>query len=787
MKATSNVQGFGPQSVGKEKKIKLAMEDLWLGGTLTPHGGRLVVRHIFQSAETEPLEVVYCFALPKDAALRQFVISGDNFEVKSELRPLEEARKVYEDAISDGHTASMAQVYRDGIVNLTVGNIRPGEIIRVHLEMVAGIELKNDGFRFRFPFTLSPCYHANARTSTADGEGIIELPEDKFGDVMLPPWKLDGKGLHKVGFGLDVQHPAGSATISSVLHPIAVTAQTGKTQVTSVLDNEIPDRDLVLDVKIGVNHPALYTGIDAEGVGRIAAVLPSNVFGEKSNNSRKLVFLVDRSGSMSGKPMEQAKKSLKACVSALENSDIFSIVAFDDGIKHMKGKMSVADEKIRETAFNFIESIDAGGGTELEPALLTAVKLLGGDGDILLMTDGEVYGGDEIIARLAKLPVRIHVLGIGSASQDRFLSQLASQSGGVCRYLTPRERVDIAALELFNAIGNPTAVDVAAIASPDGKILPVPQGSVYDNAPWTCFASIPGARDGELKLTWQSDGKQHNLSLPVIFQNGYDGETIKLLQGARLISDMEATLVADGSGKAGKRQQDRQKELLKKLSLEYGLASQAVSLVAVVNRLGDSIGQIPITKVVPVGLPQDLEENVYFDSNVRSSISYNSINIMKNSKSRVSAHMIMEDFEVSNCEDIPYLSYKKSDNMICREDNSALSTEDYLVEIAGKILPDGGMPGKTPQDRLEKSILAMLAFAAWANTGSTAFNKHQNRLLKFLQKQDITGLDDTISNLVTTACAAAANRNVKHEVIEMAVAVIINGEKADVEKISELI
>ncbi len=791
MKATSNVQGFGPQGVGTEKKIKLAMEDLWLGGTLTPHGGRLVVRHIFQSAETEPLEVVYCFALPKDAALRQFVISGDDFEVKSELRPVEEARKVYEEAISDGHTASMAQVYRDGIVNLTVGNIRPGEIIRVHLELVAGVELKNDGFRFRFPFTMSPCYHADARTGTDDGKGIIELPEDKFGDVMLPPWKLDGKGLHTVGFGLDIQHPAGAATISSVSHPIAVTAQTSKTVVASALDSETPDRDLVLDVKIDVNRPALYTGIDGEGVGRIAAVLPSNAFGKVTNNPRKLVFLVDRSGSMGGKPIEQAKQSLKACVSALDGYDLFSIIIFGSDIEHLYKKMSIADEKMRGSAFRFIESIDVSGGTELEPALMAAAKLLGGEGDILLMTDGEVYGGDEIIARLAKLQVRIHVLGIGSASQDRFLSQMARQSDGVCRYMTPRERVDIAALELFNAIGNPTATAVTGTVSPNGKIMPTPPALVYDNAPWTCFASIPGAKDGEFKLTWISDNKQQNLSLPVNFAIGNDGETIKLLQGARLISDMEASMHGNYGSRTQKRDNDRQKELLKKLSMEYGLASQAVSLVAVVIRPGDSIGQIPITKVVPLGLPQDMDEDAYFkqkDNNVFYSLASSNISCcMIQPKHRLaeSGTKLKEEMLIfENCEDDNF--FKVPDCILSNEISSS-TPEDYMVEIAGKILPDGGMPGTTPQDRLEKSIIAMLAFAAWANTGSTAFNMHQNRLLKFLENQNISGLDKMISNLVTNACAATITSNVKHEAIEMAIAVIINGDKADIKKISGLI
>ena len=130
--------GFGPRPIaGLETKLALAMQELWLGGTVTPAGGHLAIRHIFQSAEPQPLEVVYAFTLPRDAALRRFRITGEGFEVTSELRATQAARKAYEQALESGHLSSLAQIYGDGMVNLTVGNIRPGEIVQVLLEMVA--------------------------------------------------------------------------------------------------------------------------------------------------------------------------------------------------------------------------------------------------------------------------------------------------------------------------------------------------------------------------------------------------------------------------------------------------------------------------------------------------------------------------------------------------------------------------------------------------------------------------------------------------------------------------
>src|SRR6185369_7582683 len=119
-------------------------------------GGRLVVQHVFRSDEEQPLEVIYSFPLPRDAALRGFRISGDGFEAHSELRPTEDAVKTYEKGIADGSLSAMARLYGDGVMNLTVGNIRPHETVTLCLDLLAGVELRDNGFRFRYPFTLAP-------------------------------------------------------------------------------------------------------------------------------------------------------------------------------------------------------------------------------------------------------------------------------------------------------------------------------------------------------------------------------------------------------------------------------------------------------------------------------------------------------------------------------------------------------------------------------------------------------------------------------------------------------
>ena len=70
---------FAPVAASTGNPIRLAMQRLWLTGQVLPVGGRLVVQHVFRSDEDRPLEVIYSFPLPRDAALRGFRITGDGF------------------------------------------------------------------------------------------------------------------------------------------------------------------------------------------------------------------------------------------------------------------------------------------------------------------------------------------------------------------------------------------------------------------------------------------------------------------------------------------------------------------------------------------------------------------------------------------------------------------------------------------------------------------------------------------------------------------------------------
>ena len=770
---------FAPVAAESGQAIELAMQRLWLVGRILPVGARLLVRHTFRSGEKKPLEVIYSFGLPRDAALRRFRITGQGFSVSSDLKPVEQAIEQYEKGLERGHLAAMARQYRDGLVNLTVGNIRPGEEVTVTLEVLAGVETRDDGIRFRFPFTLAPTYHARARAAeVAPGVGEIELPADEFGDVVLPQFVSDASALHQVGFDLSVVMGRAIVETGSPSHAVRVAGQgsdRGRNRVSLAAAKDVPNRDLVLDVRTEDSIAGVIGGTARDGKGYFAAVAPSAVFKQSAEDAakeepRRVVFVLDRSGSMGGIPIEQARIAVEACLGALGESDLFGMVAFDDSVEKFAPALVEASRMNREKARKFLAGIDARGGTELAAGIRAAADMFGKDmpggngGDLLVITDGQVSGTEKIIDVARSAGARLHCLGIGSASQDRFLSQLARETDGVSRFLTPRERVDLGAVGLFASIGRPfgTGLEAKVEGIAEGTISPDPPSSVFSGTPVVFWGETAGPGEGRLVMGWASGGGRRSAVLPLAIPrrggvrreagagalDSGEGETVRLLRGARLITDFESRMAADGAGVGKRREEDRITRRLIALSEEYGLASRPMALVAVVERAGDRPGDLPVTRVVPVGLAQDVLMGAYFGRD--------SVMCAKSMPDPNNLLFCLREVSPADVKSLPSEGravYRKGfslrrlmpgkvrmeqEAMKPVKIHDAVSVVDdsqaALMILASSLEPDGGMPGKSEEERLEATILALIQFlAAGHSVSGGAFRAHVKRLVEFLE------------------------------------------------------
>jgi len=291
------------------------------------------------------------------------------------------------------------------------------------------------------------------------------------------------------------------------------------------------------------------------------------------------------------------------------------------------------------------------------------------------------------------------------------------------------------------------------------NIQPAPLSCVFSGTPVLLFGE-----GEEIELTWEGG----RLGFPVAVHDLNAGETLWLLQGSRLITDWEGRYPAtEALAPLEKRKESRVAARLQELSRTYGLASREMSLVAVVKRAGDRPGELPETRVVPVGMPQNTDFSAYFASPLMAAARlppppgmirvgqgkrraftqvHGSADIEMLASVAPPSHAEPQQAEIVDATFSGptglLRSWLGSRKGIARAKAPASKQpptppktgDDILLDLASGMDSDGGMPGQDSSSRAIATIVALMAFVSQGHTPTAgAFRSHVARLAGFLK------------------------------------------------------
>src|SRR5439155_2094376 len=264
---------------------------------------------------------------------------------------------------------------------------------------------------------------------------------------------------------------------------------------------------------------------------------------------------------------------------------------------------------------------------------------------------------------------------------------------------------------------------------------------VFPGNPLVVFGETDGASTGQMGVDWEGENGRQRLEVSVGFSNQPHPDTIRLLRGARLITDLESRML--GSEELRRRNTLEVKEL-EQLSFTFGLASRAMSLVAVVERAGDNPGEIPQTQVIPVGMPQDMAFGAYFDAAcVHSFVGSGYVS------DSPEGYVVAKDFGLSPLRQSLRAFRAGKQQELFKSPQLGLP-EDLLLELASRLQPDGGMRSNNDEERLSLTLVALLCFLAEGHTAqSGTFRSHVERLLTFVKNYPTTKLADDRRNVLS--------------------------------------
>lgn len=212
---------------------------------------------------------------------------------------------------------------------------------------------------------------------------------------------------------------------------------------------------------------------DKEGGHVLALITPETTPAETGVAPRDIAIVLDRSGSMHGTKLAQAKTALAEVLGRLAPQDAFAMVTFDDQIESLDETAMAATPENLAAAQDYVAEVwDRDGGTNIYDALKQAFNALpkssGGTRYVVMMTDGIPTAGntdvEEILAmarQFNEVNAKLMLFGIGDDVNTVLLEKLASDSGGDVFYIRPGLSVEDAITAFFENLEAPVLGDVS--------------------------------------------------------------------------------------------------------------------------------------------------------------------------------------------------------------------------------------------------------------------------------------------------------------------------------------
>ncbi|CAK9099232.1 unnamed protein product [Durusdinium trenchii] len=400
-------------------------------------------------------DTYFVFPIHSGTVVTGLTAEIDGHFIEAKVMERREAQEAYKKAIKESKCAALAQhgasQARNGmdLYRVSLGNIPTHKSTFVNFSYVQELnledsDLKKQGFlRLLFPATVG----APSRYSPAGfSDGIRSEEELQAATHQAPSLKLQ----------IAIQPPA---RVSSPSHKsissreVVQLGDMAKTTTLAEVDLRQWD-DIVKDVVVHIHfpaediglfrpraileqHPTLKTWVAAaEVVPRFSWDLLTNV---------ELSILVDRSGSMGGSKILFAREALEHFIRSCPFQAFVNIVGFGSSFESIFASAHQLKDEAFEMALEHARTLQANlGGTDLAPALRHVLSQSEQDGRwrrLLVLTDGEVWNANEVIATAEQCGEKceIHTLGLGSGVSTALLESLARKGKGSAHFLADGE------------------------------------------------------------------------------------------------------------------------------------------------------------------------------------------------------------------------------------------------------------------------------------------------------------------------------------------------------------
>lgn len=419
--------------------------------------------------------------VPAGATVRGFAFDGPAEGATAELLPLDQATRTYESIVAELRDPALLEFAGHALVRSSVFPVpaQGEQRVRVVYEQLLDA---NDG---RLDYVLPRSESLAA----------------------LVPWALS----------VDVRSSAPIAALYSPSHPLETTTRTSSrvaAHLPACSTLEPGSFRLSVLAKRDDLTATLFAYPDASvggGYFLLVAGLPDDDDGAREAVKREVTIVLDRSGSMGGGKLEQAKAAALQIVEGLAPGESFQILDYANEVERLSTSAVVKSPETIAAARSYLADMGSGGGTNIHDALVTALSAEPSAGVlpmVLFLTDGLPTVGETAEATIREAAVaantaerRVYCFGIGHDVNAPLLDAVSRATRGSTTYVQPDEDVEVAVADVAKRLYGPLFTDpTIATLGADGAedptrlraVLPAPLPDLFAGEPLVVLGTYRG-------------------------------------------------------------------------------------------------------------------------------------------------------------------------------------------------------------------------------------------------------------------------------------------------------
>ncbi|WP_334733571.1 VIT domain-containing protein [Nostoc sp.] len=574
---------------------------------------RVEVIQSFENPFTQPLEAVYVFPLPDEAAVDDMEIKIGDRTIKGNIKKREEAVAIYEKAKQEGRTAGLLEQERDNIFTQSLANIKPGEQIDVTIRYTESLKFEAGNYEFVFPMVVGPRY-------------IPGTPIDSSGDTdqvpdasrITPPVVPEGmRSRHNINVTVEIDTGLPISQVRSPSHQLKIEHSGQIVRIQLAGEDTIPNKDLILRYQVSgkETQSTVLTQADDRGGHFAIYLIPALEYSTDEIVAKDVVFLLDTSGSQSGDPLQKCQELMRRFINGLNPNDTFTIIDFSDRVRQLSPTPLPNAPENRAQAIAYINNLQADGSTEMLSGIRTAINFptpVGRLRSVVLLTDGYIGNENEILAEVQQhlQPAnRLYSFGAGSSVNRFLLNRIAEIGRGISTIIRHDEPTEEVAEKFYRQINNPVLTNIQISWQGDTEspvIYPKVAPDLFSEQPLVLFGRKQDRASGNLKISGiAAGGKHYEKTFHLIFEETGNVAVAQLWGRARIKYLMNQMVSFET--KAGV-------EAVTETALTYQLLSQYTAFVAVSDDVRVEPGSEYLSMQVPVEMPEAVSYQGVFGS-----------------------------------------------------------------------------------------------------------------------------------------------------------------------------